>query len=1005
MTINRSINTAKGASKLVVREKAPNVDTASTATQTSINQEIIQNTAVRGRSYESVISLAPGAADVAPRGVAGGDVGVSFSGSTGNENNYLIDGINTTDPNLGLVGTRLNQYFIKEVNVYTGGYQPEFGRATGGVVQVVTKTGSNEFHGGIFGSWQPFTLTPNTVARLGEALATRTKTLNQYDFGFELGGPIVKDHVWFYIGFAPTFTTTGQERVFRRQTFDPMGNPALRYAKRLTGYECPSYLSDDILCNGPRQLALQTDEFATQNYQTVDRLYNGIAKLQFNINPDHTITLQWIGSPNTFDGNSGVGREVETGRYSQVQQVHDVMGRYLGKFLDRKLQLDLTYGFHYQGLDVRPVYADTPATVYRSTASNPYSLYDFENIPDCRRVMSATAAGAMTNFNPCPITSYTRNGFGQFTNEVLTRHVVMASATYFWRALGSHAIKLGFDFEYNSNENTRQYSGTDLASSDPKDPNNGGKGHVVYRTNASGTSLQIYREYFTRAANGDYQLLNSFTGSTSIRNWSWYLRDSWATSFAPGLLLNYGLRWEIQEGFAADGTRPIFLWDNIAPRVGVTYDWTRKGRSKAYFNYGRFYQSVPLDITDRQFTGEGLANTGTTTNCPRQAINSGSDRTVPVPQSVPGAPCTFPSYVYNGGQYGQVAPGLKGQYINEIVVGYQHDVGLDIVLGVSYTYRNLGNIIEDMSTDGGNFYIVDNPGRSFNQSTADQLKADADALAQKAKDAAAAADKDPANKDLAFQAQVAQQNADNALGRLNAYKSVPGTFPKAERNYHAVMFTAEKRLSNRFSLLGSYTYSRVFGNYPGTFSSSNGQLDPNISSQFDLVDLLANRNGPLPTDRPHNFKLTGFYTQPIGQKGNLIASLTFTAYSGRPILVLGFHPYYGSREVFILPPGAGGRTPTITQFDMHVGYEHLLSKQVRLSVYADLVNMFNQRGVTNVDDEYTASVVAPILNGQSKDLLKLRTADGSLPVLNPNYGNATSFQTPLFMRFGARLSF
>ena len=251
----------------------------------------------------------------------------------------------------------------------------------------------------------------------------------------------------------------------------------------------------------------------------------------------------------------------------------------------------------------------------------------------------------------------------------------------------------------------------------------------------------------------------------------------------------------------------------------------------------------------------------------------------------------------------------------------------------------------------------------------------------------------------------ARKKSDNALGRLNAYKAVPGTFPKAERNYHAVMFTAEKRLSNRFSLLGSYTYSRTFGNYPGTFSSSNGQLDPNISSQFDLVDLLANRNGPLPTDRPHNFKLTGFYTQPIGSKGNLIASLTFTAYSGRPILVLGFHPYYGSREVFILPPGAGGRTPTITQFDMHVGYEHLLSKQVRLSVYADLVNMFNQRGVTNVDDEYTASVVAPILNGQSKDLLKLRTGDGSLPVLNPNYGNATSYQIPLFMRFGARLSF
>ena len=787
---------------------------------------------MRGRSYESVISLAPGAADVAPRNSAGGDVGVSFSGSTGNENNYLIDGLNTTDPNLGLVGTRLNQYFIKEVNVYSGGYQPEYGRATGGVVQVVTKTGSNEFHGGIFGSWQPFTLTPQTVARLGEALATRRRDSSIYDFGFELGGPIIKDRMWFYVGFAPTFTNTTIERVLRRQTFDPNGNPSLRYAKRVGSYECPSYLSDDVLCNGPRQLALDTQEFNTRNYSQTDRLYNGIAKLQFNINPDHSVTLQWIGSPNTLDGLTGVAREVETGRFSSIDQVHDVMARYLGKFLDRKLQLDVTYGYHYQSSEVKPVAADTPAVIYRSGGANPFSLYDFENISDCKRQDQKNAAGGAVIFNPCPITSYSRNGYGQYSNTVLQRHVIMASATYFLRALGSHGIKAGFDFEYNTNENTRQYSGTDI------DPANSTSGHRIYRTNAAGTSLQVYREYFTRDEKGDYQILNSFRGDTAIRNWSLYLRDSWVTFFVPGLLINYGVRWEFQEAFGQDNSRQIFLWDNIAPRVGVTYDWTRKGRSKTFFNYGRFYQSVPLDITDRQFSGEGLANTGFTGNCPNEAINPGSDRRVPVPRSVQGGPCTWgpagnpgsPTYIYNGGQYGAVAPGIKGQYINEIVAGYQHDVGLDIVLGVAYTYRNLGNIIEDLSTDGGNFYIVDNPGRGFDQATSDQLKKDADGLKSIADDLAKQAAMSPDNKELAYKAEVAANNATNATGRLNAYGAVPGTFPKPERNYHGVSFTAEKRLSNRFSILSSYTYSRTFGNYGGTFQSSTGQLDPNISS-------------------------------------------------------------------------------------------------------------------------------------------------------------------------------
>src|SRR5262249_6388160 len=155
--------------------------------------------------------------------------------------------------------------------------------------------------------------------------------------------------------------------------------------------------------------------------------------------------------------------------------------------------------------------------------------------------------------------------------------------------------------------------------------------------------------------------------------------------------------------------------------------------------------------------------------------------------------------------------------------------------------------------------------------------------------------------------------------------------------------------------LANYTYSRLWGNFPGPFNPYTNQLDPNISSQFDIIDLLVNRDGPLNNDRPHNFKLTGFYVQPIGTHGSITASLTFTAISGRPIQVLGQHPVYGARQTFILPSGSGGRTPMITQMDLHLGYEHQLTKVLRLSVYGDVINLFNQREVTNVDDEYTFS--------------------------------------------------
>ena len=133
VTVNGEINlTSTKREVKIIRESAPVVDTASTSTGVEVNQEVMRATPVRGRTFESVLTLAPGTADVAGKtGAAGGDVGVQISGSTGSENNYIIDGLNTSDPNKGLIGTELSQYFIQEINVITGGYQAEFGRATG----------------------------------------------------------------------------------------------------------------------------------------------------------------------------------------------------------------------------------------------------------------------------------------------------------------------------------------------------------------------------------------------------------------------------------------------------------------------------------------------------------------------------------------------------------------------------------------------------------------------------------------------------------------------------------------------------------------------------------------------------------------------------------------------------------------------------------------------------------------------------------------------------------
>jgi hypothetical protein len=978
----------------VIRESAPNVDTASASTGVELNQELLRNTPVRGRTFESVIALAPGASDVAPRVFsatgggpqAGGEVGVSVGGSTGAENNYIVDGINTTDPNLGLVGMELSQYFIKEINIITGGSQAEYGRATGGVVTIATKSGGNEFHGSVFGSIQPYQLTPQTVARLGEAIGTRTKTQALFDVGFDLGGYIVKDRIWFYVGFAPTITMDQVQRRFRSLSQDP----ATGMARLDPDYQCPSYLRTSQYCLGPSRFALLTNEIdgSGSDIPRTKRLYNAIAKVQFNINPDHNITLGLIASPTQYDDTANTGYyNTDSQRYTRLDQVYDASARYLGKFINRKLQLDVQYGFHYQGLEEKPQQngsINDQTIVWNADPASPFSLSDFESATGCARV------GA---FNPCPLTKYT-DGFGLYRQQTLQRHMLLASATAYahftdkWNPLrGIHAVKLGFDFEQIFTDSARAYSGSDL---DPADPT---QGHRVYQV-LPGLGSQITREFGQRGLSNcanpqpgdpDFCFLNRFRGFTQTRNFAVYLRDSWQVDWAPGLVVNLGVRWEGQEIFGMDlksdplnpqlGDKVISIYDNWAPRVGLAYDFTqltdRPGRGKIFFNYGRFYQSVPTDINDRQFTGEGIYSSGFA-GCPVSPSGvSPRDRS-----------CNYPAGIGSGGQYGAVTPSLKGQYINEIILGLNYDVGLDVVLGISYIHRNLGNVIEDVSPDLSN-YLVANPG----------LVPDPNL-----------------EKDLMAAVDNATNDADRAKaqGKLDSYKlqqQIGAIFPKAVRNYNALQLTMQKRFSNRFSLIASYTYSRTIGNYPGTFSPSNGQLDPNISTQFDIIDLLANRNGPLPGDRPHNFKATGFYEQPIGDKAKLNFGLTFTATSGRPIEVLGTHLYYGPNEVYILPRGSGGRTPTVTQLDLHIGYEQKLGQRVSLSLFGDVINLVNQRTPTNVDDVYTYDVVQAIRNGQPEDLKHLRTQNGALPAFNSNYGQPTAYQMPLTFRLGGRLSF
>jgi hypothetical protein len=148
------------------------------------------------RSLRDIILLAPGTTQGSAANNGGFANQASISGSSFTENAYYINGLNITDFRLGFSPVTVPYDFLQTVEVKTGGFPAEFGRATGGFVNATTKSGSNDFHGSVLFSWQPDALmgtSPNTFASDNDG-DYRQST----DAIAQLSGPIIKDHLFFY---------------------------------------------------------------------------------------------------------------------------------------------------------------------------------------------------------------------------------------------------------------------------------------------------------------------------------------------------------------------------------------------------------------------------------------------------------------------------------------------------------------------------------------------------------------------------------------------------------------------------------------------------------------------------------------------------------------------------------------------------------------------------------------------------------------------------------------
>ncbi|MBS2021934.1 MAG: TonB-dependent receptor, partial [Deltaproteobacteria bacterium] len=632
---------AMKAEEIVVTVTKPVISTNSAQTGSTISKEQMNLIPYgRGaRNFEAVATSVPG--------VQGDLYGVQMNGAGSPETAYIIDGVMVNDPAYGTQGTTLLQDFVQEVDVKTGGYQAEYGRASGGVINVVTKSGGNDFHGSVFINWSPFEASRKELSTAGLAVASQASQRYNLDFGVEIGGPILKDKLWFFAGFAPQIQSLNLDRIIQARTDDGTGRPVI----------------------DPASGAAQTTEVARQTYTNTQTAYQFTGKLTYLINENHSIALAVYGNPTTDSGAQAVGSTNE-GRtlYDTQTGSTDVSLRYSGKLFNKSMLVEANVAYHHQFggespttnfTDVQGISAatlkNTPAISWRSTYNLLNPQFDDGTLPSSQKTAAvlSTCAVHANGFNPCPVLNYSTGGVGYYANVSLDRIAGAIKLSNFVELAGHHQFKYGFDAAQDKFNQDKSYTG----------------GGFWYALDNPVARFQLYRGYghvdpnkpgvpafdLNNPGHNADEVASSVTKNVSM---AFFAQDTW--NILDKIVLDVGIRGEIQKMYAdpanqVDGAPGLDLF-NLMPRVGLIYDWTNRGLSKVYASYGRFYEYVPLDLADRALSAETQVSYITN---PTQCTDPKDPRTCAV---IPGALSGGRTYGFTGGAAGDaVDPDLKGQ--------------------------------------------------------------------------------------------------------------------------------------------------------------------------------------------------------------------------------------------------------------------------------------------------------------------------------------------------------
>jgi hypothetical protein len=582
ITLNLNLKVSQVEERITITA-APSIDITRTESSSTLNETVVSTTPILGRKFEDLLTLTPGVSITqGPDGDA-----INFNGQRGIFNNISLDG---GDYNNGFFGEQVGGQraaiditleAVKEFQVVASGASAEFGRTAGGVVNVITKSGTNNFHGSIFHFQRHESLTSETSD--GKPLTD----FHREQFGATLGGPISKDRMFYFLAFEQI---TGNLQ--RDNLSVPIGTPCSIAAPTIQANEALIAGSADC-----QRLALINFFKTTRNQNEGDPVRRPVhnsaflGKWDWKITPATDLAFSYNFNRSnkineTFDvetyGNSANG--IEGPSRIQVANLN----------IFSTLSPSLLNEFHYTyGREARP----------RSAVQS--------NVP------ADTAMGFETTF---------RFGNPYFlqpkVDELFQRHQVRDNISI---VSGRHTFKSGFEWIHSINTQVFRgfFTGRYIFDSVPgflryASPASMGPG---FGPNIKGCSNGAYVAASASCPAGstptEGPLLTYLQGAglsgpatdaagfSDIKNeeFGLFAQDKWQVR--PNFTFNYGLRWDAQifphpvvapaataygrflgdPRFPSDGTLPN-QWKMFQPRVGFSWDIGSNSKSVLRASWG-----------------------------------------------------------------------------------------------------------------------------------------------------------------------------------------------------------------------------------------------------------------------------------------------------------------------------------------------------------------------------------------------------------------------------------